>query len=231
MKIAVNSYEEYTKLALEQFAKRDAVSRKSLFETVKDLKIKRVLEIGCGAGQEFFSFLENSHANCFGVDIAPELGKVTKNVFGNKFSERVSFIRSKGETLPFTDASFDVILCLVAIPYMNNRQVIAEVSRVLKPNGVFLLKIHAPAFYFGMIRQRIKTFNPKQIAYPLICLTASAWHSLSGKQLQKGFWKGKEIFQTRRFLQKELAKNNLSIVRELPDSNNQTPLFMIVKSE
>ena len=75
-----SNYEEYTDLALEQFAERNAVNRKSLFDAVKEIKLERVLEVGCGAGQEFFPFLENSNAVCVGVDIAPELGKITGKV-------------------------------------------------------------------------------------------------------------------------------------------------------
>ena len=88
---------------------------------------------------------------------------------------------------------------------MNNRETIAEVARILRPEGIFLLKTHAPAFYFGMIKQRLKTLNPKQIAYPVICLTGGSFHSLTGKQPQKGFWKGKEIFSNAEFYRKRMC--------------------------
>lgn len=230
MTTTLDSYRDYAKAALEQYAKRDAASRHLLFEAVKHLKIERVLDIGCGAGQELFPFLENTKAFCVGIDIAEETGKITNEVFtGKSFSERASFARSKGESLPFENESFDLVLCRVALPYMNNRQTIAEVARILKPKGVFLLKTHAPPFYFGMIWSRLKTLNPKQLAYPLICLTAGAYHSLTGKQLEKGFWAGKEVYQTRRFLEKEFAKNGLKITGELSDTNPQTPSFVVEK--
>ena len=228
--MALDSYSEYAQAAIENYSQKDAASRYLLFNAVKDLQTERVLDVGCGAGQELFPFLEKTKANCFGIDIAPEIGQITKEVFKqNPNANRVFFVRSQGEKLPFADASFDVILCRVALPYMNNVQTIAEVARILKPNGVFLLKIHAPAFYFGMIPERLKTLNPKQLAYPIICLAAGAWHSLTGKQLEKGFWKGKETFQTRSFLAKEFAKNNMRIERELSDTNVQTPSFYVVK--
>jgi hypothetical protein len=80
-----------------------------------------------------------------------------------------------------------------------------------------------------MIRKRLASFNLKQIAYPLICLTGSVIHSLTGKQLQNGFWKGKEIYQTRRFIETECARNGLKIEGFLADDNIQTPSFIIVK--
>ena len=228
--MSLETYQEYAQAALAKHAKSDAASRYALVSAVENIEVKRVLDIGCGAAQELLPFLERTKAFCVGIDIADSLGEVTKTVFKlNDDAQKVGFSRANGASLPFADASFDVVLCQIAIPYMNNRQTIAEVARVLRPGGVFLLKIHAPAFYFGMLPERFKTLNPKQIAYPLICLAGSVWHSLTGKQLEKGFWRGKEIFQTRRFLKREFSKNNLRIERELEDTNKQTPSFYIVK--
>ena len=226
----LDSYQEYAQAALENYAQRDEASRYLLFDAVKDLNIKRVLDVGCGAGQELLPFLEKTGAFCVGIDIAGELGKITGKFFDeNGFSERASFARSKGEELPFAGESFDVVLCRVALPYMNNRQTIAEIARILKPGGVFLLKIHAPPFYLGMIRERLPKLSLKQLAYPLICVTGSVWHLLTRKQMQNGFWRGKEVFQTRGFLRRECKKNGLRIERELADTNIQTPSFVIVK--
>lgn len=227
----LDSYQEYAQAALKNYAQKDAASRYLLVDAIKNSKIERVLDVGCGAGQELLPFLEKTSAFCVGIDVAKELGQIGKEFFSQANGKnRVAFVRSLGERLPFADASFDVALCRVALPYMNNRQAISEVARVLKPNGIFLLKTHAPPFYFGMIRERLKTFSPRQLAYPLICLTASLWHLLTGRQLQKGFWRGKEIFQTQRFLEKEFAKNGLKIEGFLADTNPQTPSFVIVKN-
>jgi len=228
--IKVGSYQESAQTALENFAQKDAAKKSLLVDAVKDLQPQMILDLGCGAGQDVLPFLEKTDAFCVGLDAAAELGTVVKTVFGQKdLKKRTTFVRSIGECLPFADTSFDVVLCRVALPYMDNRKTITEVSRVLKPNGVFLLKIHAPAFYFSLLKSRIKTFNPKQIAYPLICLAGSCWHQLTGKQLTKGFWAGKEVFQTEAFLTGECAKNNLRIERELADTNRQTPSFYIRK--
>jgi len=229
--VKVDTYEEYTQIALDKFAKSDAAEKNLLVDAVKDLNPKAVLDLGCGAGQDILPFVENTKAFCVGLDYAPELGTVVGNVFkSDKSKKRTAFVRSVGEQIPFADASFEVVLCRVALPYMHNRRTFAEVARVLKRDGVFLLKIHAPAFYAALLKDRVKTLNPKQIAYPLICLTGSVYHQMTGKQLTEGFWKGKEIFQTRRFVKSECAKNNMRIERELADTNIQSPSFVIVKN-
>ncbi len=226
----VSNYQEYTQTAIEKFAQKDAAKRYLLVDAVGSKLPKAVLDVGCGAGQELLPFLEKTDAFCVGVDFADELGKVTREVFrGKNYDNRYAFVRSKGEEIPFESESFDVVLCRVALPYMNNRKAFAEISRILKPNGTFLLKTHAPAFYFGMIRERFFSFSPKQLAYPIICLAGGIVHSLSGKQLQNGFWRGKEIYQTQKFIERECARNGLNIEGFLSDDNRETPSFVIVK--
>lgn len=226
-----STYGEYLQQEIDNFAAKDAENRYALVDAVKDIKIKKILDVGCGAGQEMLPFVERTDAFCVGIDVAEEFGQIGREFFQKQsYENRVSFVRSRGESLPFAEDSFDVVLCRVALPYMNNRQAISEISKVLRPGGVFLLKIHAPAFYFGMIRRGWKTFGLKQFAYPLICLTGSVWHSVTGKQLTEGFWRGKEIFQTKRFLQTECERNNLKILKNLGEANKETPSFLIVKN-
>lgn len=230
LKISNGGYSDYANAALENYERRGSETKSLFFDAVKDSKIETVLDLGCGAGQELFSFLENTNAFCVGIDKGAELGKITNEIFSAKsFSDRAKFVRSSGEKIPFADESFDVILCSVALPYMNNRKTIAEVARVLKKDGSFVLKIHSPAFYLSMIGRRLKTLSPKMVAYPLICLTAGVYHHLTSKQLEQGFWEGKEIYQTRGILRRICAENGLQIIGEIEKNNLQTPTFLIKK--
>lgn len=230
LKTSIGGYSDYAQAALENYELRDSKTKSLFFDAVKDSKIETVLDLGCGAGQELFSFLENTNAFCVGIDKGAELGAVTNEIFSMKsFSDRVKFVRSSGEKIPFADESFDTVLCSVALPYMNNREAISEVARVLKKDGSFILKIHSPIFYFSMIASRLKTFNLKMLAYPLICLTAGVYHHLTEKQLEQGFWQGKEIYQTRGILRRICAENGLQIIGEIEKNNLQTPTFLIKK--
>ena len=227
----LDSYQEYAQKAVEDFAKKDAAERFMLVDAIGDFEVKRVLDVGCGAGQQLLPFAEKTNALCIGIDVAEEVSKVAGGVFNESgFGNRGIFLQSLGEELPFANESFEVVMCRVSIPYMDNRRAISEISRVLKPNGYFFLKTHAPMFYFGMIKRRFLTFNPKQLAYPLICLTNGTLSLLTGKQPKGGIWKGKEVFQTRGFLKREFAKNNLKIIGELPDTNIQSDSFVIRKN-
>ncbi len=227
----LSDYQEYAELAIESFAKKNTELRYLLVDSVKHLKIESVLDVGCGAGQELLPFVETTKAIGVGIDIGEELGKIATDLAKIYEQEkRMHFCRSEGEHLPFADQCFDLVLCQVALPYMNNKKTLAEISRVLRPKGVFLLKTHAPLFYLNMIGDRARTLSPRQVAYPIICLAAGVWHHFTGKQLRNGFWAGKGIFQTKNFLVREFDKHGMKIEGTLSDNNIQTPSFFVVKN-
>jgi ubiquinone/menaquinone biosynthesis C-methylase UbiE len=224
------SYREYAEKAIEQFAAFGEARRYLLVNELKNAKIETVLDVGCSAGQEMLPFAEKTGAFCVGADVSEQVGEFGGKLFAQHgFAKRAAFVCAKGEHLPFAAESFDVVICRVALPYMDNRRTLAEISRVLKPEGYFFLKIHAPRFYFGMLKRRFRSFNPKQLAYPAICLAGGAWFSVVGSQPQGGFWSGKEVFQTESFLRREFARNSLRIEKQMPDTNAETPSYLIRK--
>ena len=222
------NYEEHARQSMANLAAADAARQNALANSLGDMPIDRVLDLGCGAGQDLIPFLGRARRQCVGIDIADEIGAVTGANFANE--PRAAFVRGSGAELPFADGSFDVVICLVALPYMNNRRAIAEAARVLKPDGVFLLKTHSPRFYFSMIRERLRTLNPKMLAYPVICLVAGIYHSLTGRQLETGFWAGKEIYQTRSFVTGECEKNGLEYDGPAVGDNPLSPSYRFVKA-
>ena len=197
MEIKDGSYEEYAQVAIKLHYEKDESERNQLVDSTGDKAKSKVLNIGCGAGQDMLPFIEKKQAFCIGIDVGEELGAI-----GNSLAEKtdcaenIAFARSMGEDLPFADKSFDVVLCRIAITLMNNQKAIAEVSRILKPGGVFLLKTHSPKFYLGMIKQRFSSLSPRQLAYPLISLAGGTFQIITGKYPAIDFLKGREVFQT-----------------------------------
>jgi ubiquinone/menaquinone biosynthesis C-methylase UbiE len=226
----VNEFQQYAEIALENHKNIDSEKRYALVNSLSEKSIERVLDVGCGAGYDLLPFIEKKNARGFGVDIDKNVGEVGKRFFeSTPYSDNVSFICARGELLPFADESFDVVLCMVALPYMNNSKTLAEISRVLRCQGVFFLQIHAPAFFFRMIRERFFAREFKSLIYPIIALFAGSWYWLTGNQLEGGVLFGKEMFQTEKLIKRELRSLGLEISGYLPSNNSETPAFLIIK--
>jgi SAM-dependent methyltransferase len=96
---------------------------------------RRVLDVGCGAGQTLIACYGDRHA--FGVDIDPHALR-----FGSTLSSQIAFAGAAAEQLPFRDCSFDVVIARVSLPYTDLRRSLPEIRRVLKPGGFFWGVLH-----------------------------------------------------------------------------------------
>lgn len=101
-----------------------------------------VLDIGCGAGVDtiFAAMMVGPTGRAVGVDMTPEMLVRARESVQVMALENVSFEEASAEKLPFKDASFDVIVSngvfnLVA----NKHRALAEVFRILKSNGRFMV--------------------------------------------------------------------------------------------
>src|SRR5215218_2758712 len=110
----ISAYEEYVTAEWEMFLADDS-RRNALLKSVEEIEVRRVLDIGCGAGQEMLPFVA-ANASGFGVDIDPRAGRVGRAMFARAgHAENVSFLTAKGGELPFENASFDFVICRVAL--------------------------------------------------------------------------------------------------------------------
>lgn len=88
----------------------------------------KVLDLGCGGGREYFA----KHFQMTGVDISQTAAANAKNLY-------LDAVAADVRHLPFADQSFDGVMSLDLlghIPRENKEQVISEIWRVLKPEGI-----------------------------------------------------------------------------------------------
>jgi SAM-dependent methyltransferase len=194
---------------------------------VDGISVARVLDVGCGAGQELFPFVTSLGSYGVGIDITVETGQALHNLFAATRA-RIVFTLGSAEYLPFLPGAFDVVVCRIALPYMNNRQALSEIARVLRPGGRLLLKIHAPHYYVAKIKVALRTRNWLSAIHATRVLAAGVVYHLTGKQLRNRLI-GHEVFQSGWRLRKELKQRGMRLAAELPDSNRLSPSFVCEK--
>jgi glycosyltransferase involved in cell wall biosynthesis/ubiquinone/menaquinone biosynthesis C-methylase UbiE len=116
----------------------------------------RILDLGCGTG-EIAAAIDQMGYQVTACDFAEEMLAVARS---NYFATAVDWVRLEPDwqTLPFADGSFDGIVASSVFEYLDDvHQVAAEVSRVLRPEGVLLLTVPNPANVVRKLEARLQS--------------------------------------------------------------------------
>lgn len=141
----------------------------------------KVLDLGCGEGltPQKLSFPADWHV--IGLDENRTILAQARLAFPDK-----AFICSRGEALPFASCSFHRVIANVALPYMNIRQALKEIHRVLVPGGTLLSSLHPVSFTLDEFR-RVHKQKPKAALYRLYVLANGVLLHLTGLNFGEAF--------------------------------------------
>jgi SAM-dependent methyltransferase len=99
---------------------------------------ERVLDLGSGAGTDSLvaAQMVGAGGHVTGIDMTPEMLAKARNAAATMGVGNVEFVEGEAERLPFSDASFDVVISNGVIDLVPDKDaVFAELYRVLAPGG------------------------------------------------------------------------------------------------
>lgn len=109
-------------------------------------QVERVLEVGCSVGFNCIGLARIfPDAQIYGIEPDREAIEVGSAMASEKGLNALHFQSGFGESLPFDEGFFDLVVCHTVIEHVYNVDaVISEIARVLSPQG--LLHLEAPNY-------------------------------------------------------------------------------------
>ena len=103
------------------------------------------LELGCGGGINMEFYDSSRIASFSGIDPSPVLLRMSRTAAAEHGIE-ADIRAGVGEAMPFSDAVFDTVVASFTLcSVQEQRAVLSEIRRVLKPSGVVLFLEHGAA--------------------------------------------------------------------------------------
>jgi 2-polyprenyl-3-methyl-5-hydroxy-6-metoxy-1,4-benzoquinol methylase len=122
---------------------------------------KKVLDYGCGNGYVLHKYAENN-ASVFGLDITEKAIELSKKRF-QLYGLEGKFNVVDGNSIPFENNYFDVVCSMGVLHHISNPEpMIAELERVLKPEGKIIIMLYNKRSFKNLIFIPIlKLLHPK----------------------------------------------------------------------
>lgn len=120
------------------------------YKFVKTKPGDTVLDLGCGEGRHAIGALFHApNIYVVAIDLSLSDLKVAKlrhREFDHQASQRCLYARANGYILPFSDQTFDHIVCSEVLEHVEDySSMLEEIKRILKPGGT--LNISVPRFW------------------------------------------------------------------------------------
>ncbi len=120
-------------LVKESFEKPTAIENKASLKQMGDLKGKKLLDLGCGAGETSVYFATQG-AEVHACDVAEDFLPVG-NRLAEKYNTSVTFLAASATELPYKDETFDIVFGNGVLHHVDLELSAKEIKRVLKPGG------------------------------------------------------------------------------------------------
>jgi len=190
----------------------DVKWRNKVVKLVAEKNPENILDIATGTGDLAISLTSTNAKEIIGLDISDGMLEVGRQkIKGKKLDGVISMIIGDSEDLPFEDHTFDAITVAFGVRNFENLEKgLAEILRVLKPNGIFvILETSVPTnpiykagynIHCKLIMPTIgKLFSKDKVAYDYLSESASVFpygDALNNILRKIGFINVKDMPQT-----------------------------------
>jgi len=120
-------------LVREAFESPTSIENRFALRSMGDLKGKKILDLGCGAGETAVYFALQGADVC-ACDVAEDLLTVAGRL-AEKFGVEVHFSAASAGALPYPEGSFDFVFGNGVLHHVDLASTAKEISRVLKDGG------------------------------------------------------------------------------------------------
>jgi len=119
----------------------DVKWRKKVLNLVANTKPTTILDIATGTGDLALLMTQTSATKIIGLDISAGMLDVgRKKIAEKKLDSKIEMVLGDSENIPYPDATFDAITVAFGVRNFENLEKgLAEILRVLKPGGIFVI--------------------------------------------------------------------------------------------
>jgi ubiquinone/menaquinone biosynthesis C-methylase UbiE len=120
----------------EFFEAATSPENRIIIKKLGDIKEKKILELGCGAGEASVYFAKKG-AEVTATDISQGMLDVVQQV-AKRHNATLSTKQSYSDNIDFADETFDIVYAANLLHHVDLASTLIEASRVLKKGGVFV---------------------------------------------------------------------------------------------
>lgn len=151
-----------------------------------------VLEVAVGTGRNLSCYPDSVRLT--GIDLSPAMLDIARTR-AVELGRKIDLREGDAQALPFPAASFDTVVCTLGLcGFPDDRAAIAEMHRVLRPNGTLLLLDHIGShhklLYFGqwLLEKTMtaRTLGDHQTRRPLLLLDQAGFVVDQQERLKAG---------------------------------------------
>jgi demethylmenaquinone methyltransferase / 2-methoxy-6-polyprenyl-1,4-benzoquinol methylase len=119
----------------------DVKWRKKVLRLVATKNPQKILDIATGTGDLAILMAQTNAEKIIGLDISAGMLEVGRTKIAKKnLDKKIEMVLADSENMPFEDNHFDAITVAFGVRNFENLEKgLAEILRVLKPNGVFVI--------------------------------------------------------------------------------------------